>query len=287
MPAVGLTDHGSLAGAVQLFKHAGEAGRQADHRLRGLRLRRRLEAGEGLRAPDAPRRVERGLRQPHQARLSGLFAGVLLQAARRLGAARDPLGRADRALGLPFGPRLEGARGIARSRRRCRPRPARPGLRARLDLRRDPERGARPAGAHQPAARAHGRGHRPAARRDRRRPLPPARGRARARGAPLHPVRRLAQEPEPLALRHRPVLLQDPGGDGPATSPSTRPPWRGRSRSPSGATSRSSSGRSGCRSTRCPRIATPSTTSSSCARRAWPSGTSGSRPISRSASSTS
>jgi hypothetical protein len=53
-----------------------------------------------------------------------------------------------------------------------------------------------------------------AARRDRRRPLPRARGRARARGAALHPVRRLAEEPGPLEVRHRPVLLQDAGGDG-------------------------------------------------------------------------
>ena len=58
------------------------------------------------------------------------------------------------------------------------------------------------------------RRHGPAARRHRRRPLPPPRGRARPRGAALHPVRRLAEEPEPLEVRHRPVLLQDPGGDG-------------------------------------------------------------------------
>ena len=35
-----------------------------------------------------------------------------------------------------------------------------------------------------------------------------------ARGAPLHPVGRLAEEPEPLEVRHRPVLFQDAGGDG-------------------------------------------------------------------------
>src|SRR5437870_13058650 len=39
--------------------------------------------------------------------------------------------------------RLEGARGVARGRCGGRPRPARPGLRARVDLRRDPERGDR------------------------------------------------------------------------------------------------------------------------------------------------
>ena len=53
-----------------------------------------------------------------------------------------------------------------------------------------------------------------AARRHRRRPLPDRRRRLLARGAPLHPVGRLAQEPESLALRHERVLLQDPGRDG-------------------------------------------------------------------------
>ena len=84
----------------------------------------------------------------------------------------------------------------------------------RLDVRRDPERRPRAAAADQPAAGQARRGDRPAARRHRRRPLPAARGRARPRGPALHPVRRLAEEPESLALRHRPVLLQDPGRDG-------------------------------------------------------------------------
>ena len=96
------------------------------------------------------------------------------------------------------------------------------------------------------------RRHGPPARRHRRRPLPPPRGRARARGAALHPVRRLAEEPEPLEVRHRPVLLQDPGGDGASISPGTRTRWPARSRSPSAATSRSSSAGSCCRSSRVP-----------------------------------
>ena len=83
---------------------------------------------------------------------------------------------------------------------------------------------------------------RPAARRHRRRPLPPPRGRARARGAALHPVRRLAEEPEPLEVRHRPVLLQDARRRWRSTSRRTRRRSRARSRSPSAATSRSSSG---------------------------------------------
>ena len=101
------------------------------------------------------------------------------------------------------------ARGGPRRRRRGRARPADDDLRPRQRLRRDAERASRRAAADQPRARAARRAARPAARRHRRRPLPPARGRARARGAALHPVRRLAQEPEPLEVRHRPVLLQD------------------------------------------------------------------------------
>ena len=86
------------------------------------------------------------------------------------------------------------------------------------------------------------------ARRDRRRPLPPPRGRARARGAALHPVGRLARR------------TRTTGSSTPTSSTSSRPPrWRStsratrtrcgaRSRSPSAATSSSSSARSCCRS---------------------------------------
>ena len=83
------------------------------------------------------------------------------------------------------------------------------------------------------------------------------------------------KNPIALEVRHRPVLLQDAGRDGAGLR---RVPGRagdGRSRSPSAATSRSSSGRSGCRSTRFRRGATRSTTSSSSARKACKSGTSG------------
>ena len=72
--------------------------------------RRPPGAAEGLRAPDAPGRVERGLREPDQARLGRLPRGLLLQAARRLGAPERALERPDRALGLPLRSRLQGAR---------------------------------------------------------------------------------------------------------------------------------------------------------------------------------
>ena len=70
-----------------------------------------------------------------------------------------------------------------------------------------------PAVGVQLAARAR-RQARPAARRDRRRPLPRRDRRLPARGAPLHPVGRLAEEPEPLEVRGERVLLQDARGDG-------------------------------------------------------------------------
>ena len=156
-----------------------QAGRQAAARLRGLRRGRPARPAEGLRAPHAPRRDERGLRQPDQALLGRLPRGLLLQAARRLGAARAPRGRARRALRLPLRPRLQGARGEPAERRRGRARPARADLRPRRRLRRDAERGPRRSRRASTRCSPAGRAARAAARRDRRRPLP-ARTRTRA-----------------------------------------------------------------------------------------------------------
>src|SRR4029077_18815081 len=91
----------------------GGAGRggQARPRLRGLRHRRPARAAEGPGAPHAPRRDERGLREPDQALLARLLGGLLLQTTYRLGVARAPRLGTDRALRLPLGPRLQGARG--------------------------------------------------------------------------------------------------------------------------------------------------------------------------------
>ena len=263
------------------------AGRQADPRLRGLRRRRPARTEEGLRPPHAPRRDERGLREPDQALLARLPRGLLLQAARRLGAAPEPLLRADRALRLPVRPRLQGARGEPPRRRRRGARPARADLRPRLDLRRAPERAPRRAAAARPGAGGARRQGGAADRRDRRRPLPPPRRRARARGAPLHPVGRLAQEPEPLALRHRPLLLQDPGGDGPRLpGPRGRAPPHARDRRPLRRRDRARPDPAAA-STRPPTAATRSSTSSSCARRVCTAATRRSPPSSRSGSSSS
>ena len=140
MPAVSLTDHGSMAGAVQLFKAAKGTGVKpiigcevyvADDR----RAQKKGYAHLTLLAAD-----NEGYCEPDQALEPRLPRGLLLQAARRLGAARAALGRGDRALGLPLGPRLQGARGEPGHGRRRRARPARPGLRPRRRLRRAAER---------------------------------------------------------------------------------------------------------------------------------------------------
>ena len=200
---------------IELYREAGKARGQAGSRLRGLRRRRPPRPDEGERPPHAPRRDNAGY--PNLIKLSSarLPRGLLLQAARRLGAPRAPLRRADRALRLPLRARLQGARG-GPARRRARP-SSTGSSRSSARTTSTSRSRTRTSSVQQRinpllAKLAEGTGL--AARRDRRRPLPPPRGRARARGAALHPVRRLAQEPEPLEVRHRPLLLQVAGGDG-------------------------------------------------------------------------
>ena len=191
-----------------------QAGREADHRLRGVRRRRPAQADEGHRAPDAARRDDRRVRQPDQALLPRLPRGLLLPPAGRLGAALAVRAGPDRALRLPLRPRLEGDLRGTNGRRRDGARPAGADLRPRQHVRRAPERAPRhPAAGLPGAARARGQA-RPAARRDGRRALPRPDRRLSARGAALHPVGRLAEEPEPLEVRDERVLLQDAGGDG-------------------------------------------------------------------------
>src|SRR4029453_17539035 len=79
MPAGSLTDHGPPPGGGGLYPGGGEeAGGQAADRLRGLRCRRPAGSTEGLCAPDAAGRVERGLLEPDQALLGGGTRGPLL-----------------------------------------------------------------------------------------------------------------------------------------------------------------------------------------------------------------
>ena len=78
-PALGLTDHGVMNGAVELYKACQEARDQADRRLRGL-LRRRPHAtrGQGARAqpPDAAgRATTTGFRNLVKLSLAGFLEG--------------------------------------------------------------------------------------------------------------------------------------------------------------------------------------------------------------------
>ena len=66
-----------------------------------------------------------------------------------------------------------------------------------------------------------GEGPRHPAARDQRLPLPDPRGRARPRGAALHPDREDAERPRALEVRHRPALRE--GHRGPARSVRGRP----------------------------------------------------------------
>ena len=209
-----VADRPRIDGGRRSALQGGEGNRrQAGDRLRGVRHRRPQGPEEGLRPSHAARGRQPGLLEPDQALEPRLPRGLLLQAPRRLGAPRTARRRGDRAFRLPLGKGLQGARGEPPLGRARGARPARAGVRARLRLRRAPERPpGRPGADPAPARRArHRRG--PPDGRHRRRPLPPARGRARPRGAALHPVRRLAEEPEPLEVRHRPLLLQDARGD--------------------------------------------------------------------------
>ena len=214
MPAVALTDHGSLAGSVDLYKAARDQG---------------IKPIVGCEVYVADDRHSRTRGYAHLTLLAESNAGysnlIKLSSLGYLeGYYTKPrvdwelletlLERPDRALRLPLRPRLQGARGEPAQGRRRRSRPAGAGVRARQHLRRAPERGPRRAAARQPGARqARGRGE-AAARRHRRRPLPHRRGRLLARGAALHSVGGLAQEPESLEVRHERVLFQDPGRDG-------------------------------------------------------------------------
>ena len=214
MPAVGLTDHGSLAGAVQLVKETGKVGVKPIIGCEVYVAEDRKAQAKGYAHLTLLAADNAGYSNLIKLSSLGYLEGYYYKPRVDWDLLQTHSERADRALRLPLREGLQGARGEPRERRRRGARPARADLRQGLRLRRDAERRARRAGADQPRARARRRDRRAAARRDRRRPLPAPRGRARARGAALHPVRRLAQEPEPLEVRHRPVLLQVARRDG-------------------------------------------------------------------------
>ena len=211
MPAVALTDHGSLAGAVELYARPGSRASSRSWAARSTSPTTATAQQKGYAHLTLLAESNEGYANLIKLSLARLPRGLLLQAARRLGAAR-----AAREGARSPSPAASPAASARRSRRAARatPRPSSTG--SRRSSARDPtyveiqNAGLERAGADQPAARE-------ARRRDAGLPLVATGdvhylrhdGRARARGAALHPVRRLAEEPEPLEVRHRPVLLQD------------------------------------------------------------------------------
>ena len=168
-----------------------------------------------LEPPDAAGRDDRGLPQPHQALHARLSRGLLLQAARRLLAARAVRRRHHRALGLPLGPHLPGAAGGRCAARAGGARPPRADLRPRGRLHRAAGRRHRRAQERQSRPPGPGGRHGPPRGRHRRRALPARRGRNAPRGAALHPDQRPALEPEALPLLDAGLLPQDARRDEP------------------------------------------------------------------------
>ena len=206
MPAVGLTDHGSMAGAVELYKAAGKVGikpllgcevyvvpdRRERHRHEGerswshLTLLAETTAGYHnlvklctlgfLEGYYYKPRVDYELLERYADGLiclSGCMAGVTCQALAR---GDEPAARAelDRLVSI-FG---------------------RDDVYVELQ-----DAGMRRARRDQPGAPADRRRRRPPGRRHRRRALPARRGRRAARRAPLHPDERAPRRPEPLPLQ--------------------------------------------------------------------------------------
>ena len=140
MPAVALTDHGSMAGAVQLFKAAARTGvkpisaaRSTSPTTRGPRPEEGRAHLTLLAATTAG--------YPNLIKLSslGYLEGYYYKP--RVDWELLDARRGDhRALGLPVGPRLQGARGRRRGPRAPGARPAGAGLRPRQRLRRAAER---------------------------------------------------------------------------------------------------------------------------------------------------
>ena len=153
-PAVALTDHGVMSGAVELYRKATARGITPVVGLEAYVVPDHAERPDARAAqpPHAARRDHRGLLQPHPALLGRLPRGLPPQAAHLPRAHGPPRRRHHRPVGVPVGRRLRGARAGRRGGRAGRARRAGPDLRPRRRLRGDPARRAR---ACRPRINAH------------------------------------------------------------------------------------------------------------------------------------
>ncbi len=208
-----------------------QAGRQADHRHRGVpgprlaprasgtaragrRLGRRHRGRQQALLPPHPAGRERpGLPQPHPARLPGVHGGLLLQAADGLGAAQPVPRGADRHHRVPRRPRAPGAAARRRQDGHRARRPAAGHLRARQPVRRAAGPRPRRPARHQPAAHRDRQAHRRPADRHQRLALRAPRGPHQPRRAAVRADQRDAQRPEAVQVRGRGALPQVGAGD--------------------------------------------------------------------------
>ncbi len=129
MPAVALTDHGNIFGAVEFFKEAKARASSPSWAARstsprGSRFDRKADERRNPPLPPGPPGQERtGLPEPLRSAHQGLLEGLLLPAADRQGASRRHTARADRPLGLPQGRGRLTSSASGRTRRPRRPRP--------------------------------------------------------------------------------------------------------------------------------------------------------------------
>ena len=223
MPAVALTDHGSLAGAVELYRHADRAGVKPIVGCEVYVTDDRRTQTKGYAHLTLLAESNEGYANLIRLSSIGYLEGYYYKPRVDWELLSAHAKGIDRALGLPVRAGLQGARAGPDERTR------RPSSRGSCDIfGRDSvyvelqDAGLPVQQEINPQLVALSRVERHPARHHRRRPLPPPRGRAGARGAALHPVGRHAGEPESLEVRHRPVLLQDAGGDAGDVRPSPR-----------------------------------------------------------------
>ncbi len=226
-PALGITDHGNMYGVLDFYKACREQGivpiiGTESYMAAETRHERPVRRGKvddtGGDAEGGQKlyyhltllaETVEGYRNLMQAVLGGVSRGLLLQAARRLGAARAPLGRPDRHHGVPRRRRAPVAAGRRCGRSRAEGRPAAGHLRQGQPLRRVAgSRHRRPA-QDQPAAD----GDRPppggAGPGDERQPLHAPGGRGGARRAAVRTDRRAARRRQPVQVRGYRALPQD------------------------------------------------------------------------------
>ena len=243
-PALGLTDHGVMNGAVELYKACKKHGDQADPRLRGLLRRRpprpRAAASSATTSRCSPRTTPAtatSSSSPRPASSRACTAASRRRPRAHVAAHARAIIALTGCLASRFCQRLvddrpdEARAHVDDLMQRLRPR-------ARL-LRGPEERHRRP-GQGQRGDRADRPRGRPPARRHRRRALPAPRGLPPPHGAAVRADEVDARRAED-DVRHERVLPEVQRGDGGGVRGVARGARRRRSRSPSAATSRSSS----------------------------------------------